>query len=61
MTERDYQSWPADRVQGPLRPGEALIEILRAERVFNSDKLLAIDGYGCRKNAPIVGPILRAF
>jgi hypothetical protein len=32
MTERDYQSWPADRVQGPLRRDEALIEMVRAEK-----------------------------
>jgi hypothetical protein len=34
MTEQDYQSWPADRVQGPLRRDEALKEMVRAERVL---------------------------
>jgi hypothetical protein len=34
MTYRRKQSWPADRIQRRLRAGEALMEIVRAERVF---------------------------
>jgi hypothetical protein len=34
MTYRKKQSWPADRIQRRLRAGEALMEIVRAERVF---------------------------
>jgi hypothetical protein len=34
MTYRKKRSWPANRIQRRLRPDEALIEMVRAERVF---------------------------
>jgi hypothetical protein len=34
MSDRNNQSWPAERVQRRLRRDEALIEMVRAERVF---------------------------
>ena len=34
MIYRKKQFWPADRIQRRLRAGEALMEIVRAERVF---------------------------
>jgi hypothetical protein len=34
MTYRKKRSWPADRIQRRLRADEALIEMVRAERVF---------------------------
>jgi hypothetical protein len=34
MTYRKKQSWPADRIQRRLRADEALMELVRAERVF---------------------------
>jgi hypothetical protein len=38
MTYRKKQSWPADRIQRRLRADEALIEIVRAERVFRASR-----------------------
>jgi hypothetical protein len=36
MTYRKKQSWPADRIQRRLRADEALMEIVRAQRVFRA-------------------------
>jgi hypothetical protein len=38
MTYRKKQSWPADRIQRRLRADEALMEIVRAERVFRASR-----------------------
>jgi hypothetical protein len=38
MTYRRKQSWPADRIQRRLRAGEALMEIVRAERVLRASR-----------------------
>src|ERR1700728_3157584 len=38
MAYRRKQSWPADRIQRRLRAGEALMEIVRAERVFRASR-----------------------
>jgi hypothetical protein len=38
MTYRKMQSWPADRIQRRLRADEALMEIVRAERVFRASR-----------------------
>jgi hypothetical protein len=38
MTYRKKQSWPADRIQRRLRADEALMEIVRAERVFRANR-----------------------
>jgi hypothetical protein len=38
MTYRKKGSWPADRIQRRLRAGEALMEIVRAERVFRASR-----------------------
>jgi hypothetical protein len=34
----EKQSWPADRMQRRLRADEALMEIVRAERVFRASR-----------------------
>jgi hypothetical protein len=34
MSDTKTQVWPTERVQRRLRPDEALIEMVRAERVF---------------------------
>jgi hypothetical protein len=34
MSDQDKQCWPAAKIQRRLRADEALIEIVRAERVF---------------------------
>jgi hypothetical protein len=34
VSDRNNQSWPPERVLRRLRPDEALIEMVRAERVF---------------------------
>ena len=36
MAYRRKQSWPADRIQRRLRADEALMEIVRAQRVFRA-------------------------
>jgi hypothetical protein len=36
MTDRNNQSWPTDRIQRRLSADEALMEIVRAERVFRA-------------------------
>jgi hypothetical protein len=38
MTYRKKQSWPADRIQRRLRADEALMEIIRAEKVFRASR-----------------------
>jgi hypothetical protein len=38
MTDRSNQSWPADRIQRRLSADEALMEIVRAERVFSASR-----------------------
>jgi hypothetical protein len=38
MTDRRRQSWPADRIQRRLRADEALMEMVRAERVFRASR-----------------------
>jgi hypothetical protein len=38
MTYRKKQSWPGDRIQRRLRADEALMEIVRAERVFRASR-----------------------
>jgi hypothetical protein len=38
MTYRKKQSWPADRKQRRLRADQALMEIVRAERVFRASR-----------------------
>ena len=34
MSDQDKQCWPAAKIQRQLRADEALIEIVRAQRVF---------------------------
>jgi hypothetical protein len=38
MAYRRKQSWPADRIQRRLRADEALMEIVRAQRVFRASR-----------------------
>jgi hypothetical protein len=38
MTYRKKQSWPGDRIQRRLRVDEALMEMVRAERVFRASR-----------------------
>ena len=38
MTDRNNKSWPADRIQRRLHADEALMEIVRAERVFRASR-----------------------
>jgi hypothetical protein len=38
MSDTKTQRWPTERVQRQLRPDEALIEMVRAERVFLANR-----------------------
>jgi hypothetical protein len=38
MSDRNNQSWPADRIQRRLSADEALMEIVRAEKVFRASR-----------------------
>jgi hypothetical protein len=41
MSDAKTQSWPSDKIQRRLRRDEALIEMVRAERVFLASRRLA--------------------
>ena len=52
MAYRRKQSWPADRIQRRLRVDEALMQIVRAQRVFLASRKPDIDAPIARQKEP---------